>query len=118
MHALNSAFSPGVPIAFPEINYKSVKVEQVLSEVQISRSRLRLLLVWLEQVAPTVTDSTASNGARNDDERHPPNLALANSILSILGEPLPSDGLSSNVKTPRSRVRIGVHLVGYTGVQL
>ena len=85
----------------------SVKVEQTLREVQISRSRLRFLLLWLEQVAPMVTDPNAAEGAE-DSERHPPSLTLANSVLSILKEPLPSDASPSDSgpydTSPRSRV--------------
>lgn len=81
----------------------SVKVEQTLRDVQTSRSRLRFLLLWLEQVTPAVTDSNAPDGAE-DDERHPPCLTLANSILTILREPLPSDKPSSAL--PRSRVSV------------
>lgn len=88
----------------------SVKVEQTLQEVQISRSRLRFLLLWLEQMAPIVTDSGAAEGAEGG-ERHPPSLTLANSVLSILKEPLPSDASPSNSglhdTSPRSRVSLG-----------
>ena len=88
----------------------SVKVEQTLREVQISRSRLRFLLLWLEQVAPMVTDPDAAERAEGG-ERHPPSLPLANSVLSILKEPLPSDASPSNSRpheaSPGSRVSIG-----------
>lgn len=67
----------------------SVKVEQVLREVQVCRSRLRFLLTWLEQVSPIVTDSSNSDNA--DEQRDPPSPSLARSVLSILREPLPSD---------------------------
>eukprot|EP00752_Nemacystus_decipiens_P013482 g11941.t1 len=89
----------------------SVKVEQTLRDVQTSRSRLRFLLLWLEQVTPAVTDSNAPGGAE-EDERHPPCLTLANSILTILREPLPSDKPSS--ASPRSRVEtmIGTSVPG------
>ena len=91
---------------FPPSNSPSVKVEQTLRDVQISRSRLRFLLLWLEQVAPVVTDSNAPDGVE-EDERHPPCLTLANSILTILREPLPSDQPSSSSRPTAtiSRVR-------------
>eukprot|EP00903_Cladosiphon_okamuranus_P017455 g16077.t1 len=90
-----------------------VKVEQTLRDVQTSRSRLRFLLLWLEQVTPAVTDSNAPDGAE-EEERHPPCLTLANSILTILREPLPSDKSSS--ASPRSRVEsmIGTSVPGLT----
>lgn len=90
-------------VCFAPSNLPSVKVEQTLRDVQTSRSRLRFLLLWLEQVTPAVTDSNAPDGAE-EDERHPPCLTLANSILTILREPLPSDKPSS--ASPRSRVSV------------
>lgn len=79
-----------------------MSVEKTLREVQISRSRLRYLLTWLEQVTPTVTDSGSLDNAE-DDDRNPPSLALANSVLSILQEPLPSEQSCHSGK-PVSRV--------------
>lgn len=94
----------------PPSNTTSVKVEQTLREVQISRSRLRFILLWMEQMSPAVADSAAADRAE-DDERNPPSLTLANSVLSILREPLPSDGPSSGLRvpnaSPRSRVSVG-----------
>lgn len=84
-----------------------MKVEQTLREVQISRSRLRFILLWLEQIVPTVTVSTAADGAEQADWR-PPHHTLAKSVLSILKEPLPSDAPASgarNSPVPTSRVR-------------
>lgn len=87
----------------------SVKVEQTLRDVQTSRSRLRFLLLWLEQMSPVVTDSNSADGT---EEHEPPSpcLTLANSVLTILREPLPSDKPSPSSRStaagasPRSRV--------------
>lgn len=87
--------------AVPTIDH-SMKVEHALREVQVSRSRLRFLLAWLEQVSPMVTDPAASDAAE-DQAREPPSLALSNSVLSILREPLPAHHETPGGRT-RSRV--------------
>ncbi|CAM9112102.1 unnamed protein product [Ectocarpus sp. 12 AP-2014] len=96
-----------------------VKVEQTLRDVQTSRSRLRFLLLWLEQMSPVVTDSDSADGT---EEHEPPSpcLTLANSVLTILREPLPSDKHSPSSRStaagasPRSRVEsmIGTRVPG------
>ena len=53
---------------------------------------------------PTVTDSGSADGAE-EKERNPPNLSLANSVLSILREPLPSEQAFRASDFPLSRVR-------------
>lgn len=91
-----------------------MKVEQTLRDVQASRSRLRFILLWLEQMAGVVTDSDggAGGGGGESDPPHPPCLTLANSILTILREPLPTDGPPSGgaaavagASSARSKVR-------------
>lgn len=85
-------------------------MEQTLRDVQTSRSRLRFFILWLEQVIPNVTDSNYPDD--DEYERHQPCLTLANSILTILREALPSDEPSSSSRpteasTPRgSRVSV------------
>lgn len=102
-------FSCVFRISVAPSNLPSVTVEQTLRNVQTSRSRLRFFVLWLEQVIPGVTDSNYPDDAEQY-ERHQPCLTLANSILTILREPLPSDKPSSSSRptaantSPRSRV--------------
>ncbi|CAM9958842.1 unnamed protein product [Scytosiphon promiscuus] len=102
-----------------------VQVEQTLRDVQASRSRLRFVLLWLEQMAGIVANDDGGDvGGGEGEPPHPPCLTLANSILTILREPLPTDERSSSspgaaaaaagVSSARSRVEsvIGTSVPG------